>query len=67
MKDAPAYKPGYSICISFACLSGLSCVLYAVALVLQNRSREKQGKDLGLGESEKVEMGDMSPEYRYLL
>ena len=66
-KDEPAYRPGYSICIAFACLSGLSCVLYGLALLYQNRWREKQGKDLGLGESEKVEMGDRSPDYRYLL
>ncbi|KAG8533207.1 uncharacterized protein KY384_001990 [Bacidia gigantensis] len=67
MKDAPEYRPGFSICIGFACLSGLSCLLYALSLLYQNRWRAKQGKDLGLGESEKAEMGDLSPDYRYLL
>ncbi|KAL9126925.1 MAG: hypothetical protein Q9217_004101 [Psora testacea] len=67
MKDAPRYKRGYDICIGFACLSALSCCLYAVAVTWQNRRRDKAGPDLGLGESEKVEMGDRSPDYRYLL
>ncbi|KAL6716471.1 High-affinity nicotinic acid transporter [Lecanora helva] len=67
MKDAPNYKPGYSISIAFSCLSGAACVLYAVAVLAQNRSREKAATDLGLTEFEKTEMGDMSPDYRYLL
>ena len=66
-KDSPEFKPGYSICISFACLSALSCAIYAISLIWQNRSRDRQGKNLGLGESEKVEMGDLSPDYRYML
>ena len=66
-KDAPLYRQGYGICIGFACLSLLSCCVYAVALTWQNRSRDRLGRDLGLGESEKTEMGDRSPDYRYLL
>ena len=67
MKDAPTYKPGYSICISFCCLSLASCIIYAVACVWQNRSRDRQSRNLGLGESEKIAMGDMNPDYRYML
>jgi len=66
-KDAPQYRPGYGICIGFACLSGLACCLYAVAVTGQNRQRERAGWDLGVTEYEKMEMGDRSPEYRYLL
>ncbi|KAI4246535.1 MAG: hypothetical protein L6R40_001898 [Gallowayella cf. fulva] len=67
-KDKPHfYKPGYSICIGFICLSAASCVVYAASVVWQNRQRDKLPRDLGLTEYEKTEMGDMSPDYRYLL
>ncbi len=66
-KDAPGYRPGYSICIAFCVLSVVSCVAYAASVWIQNRNRERSPRDLGLTEFEKTEMGDMSPDYRYLL
>ena len=66
-KDASGFKAGYGVCIGFACLSALTSCAYAFAVTWQNRSRERAGTDLGLGESEKGEMGDLNPDYRYLL
>ena len=66
-KDAPYYKPGYSICIAFACLSAAACCIYAVAILAQNRDRDRAATNLGLTEFEKTEKGDLSPDYRYLL
>lgn len=66
-KDAPLYKPGYSICIAFTCLSVVSCIAYFIACVSQNRHREKTVTDVGLTEYEKTELGDLNPEYRYLI
>ncbi|KAF2704777.1 MFS general substrate transporter [Pleomassaria siparia CBS 279.74] len=66
-KDAPKYTPGYSICIAFVCLSALSCCLYFVMCKWQNRQRDRAVRDVGLTEYEKMELGDMSPDYRYLL
>jgi len=66
-KDAPNYVPGYSICIAFVCLSALATTLYFFMCLWQNRNREKAATDLSLTESEKTEMGDMSPDYRYML
>ncbi|KAF2652469.1 MFS general substrate transporter [Lophiostoma macrostomum CBS 122681] len=66
-KDAPKYTPGYSICIAFVCLSALSCLLYFVMCTWQNKSRDKAVTDVGLTDYEKTELGDMSPDYRYLL
>ncbi|KAF1988039.1 MFS general substrate transporter [Aulographum hederae CBS 113979] len=66
-KDAPRFVPGYSICIAFACLSVLSCVLYGALCWRQNKERDRAVSDLGLTEYEKTEMGDLSPDYRYLL
>jgi hypothetical protein len=34
---------------------------------LSNRKRNKSVRDVGLTEYEKTEMGDLNPEYRYLL
>jgi len=66
-KDAPKYTPGYSISIAFVCLSALSCALYFIMCSLANRKRNKSVRDVGLTEYEKTEMGDLNPEYRYLL
>lgn len=66
-KDAPKYTPGYSISVSFVCLSALSCCVYFAMCTWQNRARDKSVRDVGLTEYEKTELGDLSPDYRYLL
>lgn len=67
-KDAPYYKPGYSICISFCCLSIIACILYAIALMYENRKRQNtpvEAQPSSTGEEEYL--GDLSPTYRYQL
>jgi len=66
-KDAPKYITGYSICIAFVCLSMLSCITYYFMCSWQNRQKERSVRDVGLTEYEKTELGDLSPDYRYLL
>lgn len=66
-KDMPLYIPGYSICISFVCLSGLTCLAYFLACKIENRQRDKAPANLSLTDYEKMELGDKSPDYRYLL
>ena len=61
------YHMGYSISIAFICLSAASCCAYAIAVTAANRKRDKTPVDVGLTEYEKTELGDMSPDYRYLL
>lgn len=61
------FHKGYSICLGFICLSAVSCILYYFACLQQNRSRAKTPPDVGLTEYEKVELGDMNPDYRYML
>lgn len=65
--DAPKYTKGYSICIAFVCLSALSCLTYFIMCNWANRSRNKAARDVGLTEYEKTELGDLNPDYRYLL
>lgn len=66
-KDRPKNIPGYSICIAFTILSLLSCIVYAVACMSQNRTKKRMSVNVGLTEYEKTELGDESPEYRYML
>jgi MFS family permease len=65
-KDAPGYKPGYSICIAFICLSAASCLVYFVAVWSQNKHRAKT-LDVGITEYEQTELGDRATTYRYQL
>ncbi|KXL44021.1 hypothetical protein M433DRAFT_144625 [Acidomyces richmondensis BFW] len=66
-KDAPKYVTGYSICLAFTMLSIIACIIYGIGCMAANRKRERSPVDVGLTEYEKTELGDMSPEYRYLL
>ncbi|KAI9742268.1 MAG: hypothetical protein M1818_004168 [Claussenomyces sp. TS43310] len=61
------YHTGYSISISFVCLSALTSCIYALAITRENRKRDGAVVDVGLSEYEKTELGDLSPDYRYFL
>lgn len=65
--DAPFFVTGFSICFAFAAISFLSCLVYGYACWSQNRKRDVTPVDVGMTEYEKTELGDMNPEYRYLL
>jgi len=65
-KDKPFYIPGYSICIAFTILSGISSVLYLLSIMRDNRRRAKTVTNVGLTEYEKSELGDLSPDFRYM-
>lgn len=66
-KDAPKYITGFSINIAFCILSLLCCVLYYFLCSMDNRKRDSAPVASTLTEEEKVELGDKSPSYRYLL
>lgn len=51
------YRNGYSICIGFICLSAAACCAYAVAVVYENRKRDKAAGESGLTEDQKAELG----------
>ncbi|KAK0646669.1 major facilitator superfamily domain-containing protein [Cercophora newfieldiana] len=65
--DAPLFRKGYIICISFLCLGLASAGAYAAALVWENRKRDKTAVAVVVSEKEKEEMGDLNPEFRYML
>lgn len=66
-KDAPRFVPGYSISIAFTVLSIISCVIYGVSCVLENKRKARDAAACQLSEEEKTELGDKNPDYRYLL
>lgn len=66
-KDKPYYKMGYGICLGFTVLSIVACVIYGAGCLMANRKRDRTPVDVGLTEYEKTELGDLGPEYRYLL
>ncbi|KAK4179648.1 putative transporter [Triangularia setosa] len=61
------FRKGYIICVSFICLSALSCIVYAVAIMAENQKKAKQTLDDGMTEQEKAELGDLNPEFKYML
>ncbi|KAJ5238805.1 hypothetical protein N7468_003424 [Penicillium chermesinum] len=65
-KDAPYYISGYSICIGFSCLAIISCVVYVVALRLENHKRDRAPVNPNEIPNETEEtLGDLAPTYRY--
>ncbi|KAK5653100.1 hypothetical protein OQA88_9198 [Cercophora sp. LCS_1] len=65
--DAPLYKKGYTICMSFVCLGIVMSSLYAASIVLENRKRDATTETEVLTEEEKTDLGDLNPEFRYML
>lgn len=65
-QDAPNYKPGHSICISFCCLAIISCFAYMGALWFENRKRDKAPiSSADVSEEQEEFLGDLAPTYRY--
>ncbi|KAF2864011.1 MFS general substrate transporter [Piedraia hortae CBS 480.64] len=64
--DAPKYIKGYSICLAFDVLALVTIVTYAIMCLSANRKRRRGGPS-HLTEEEKTDLGDMNPDYRYLL
>ncbi|EGX52380.1 hypothetical protein AOL_s00043g169 [Orbilia oligospora ATCC 24927] len=68
-KEAPLYPTGYKLCISFICLSALSCAVYFTGITLENKKRD-QGKHklshLSKEELSAMELGDDHPVFRYM-
>ncbi|KAI0959406.1 hypothetical protein AcW1_004236 [Taiwanofungus camphoratus] len=68
-KDAPKYISGYSICIAFICLSVVANCVYFLGIIFENRKRSRAdtNEHSMLTADEKNNMGDLNPDYRYLL
>ena len=67
LSETSTFATGYAVCISFICLSFLANVIYFVGLVLENRRRDNSNEGANIPEIEKQRMGDLNPDYRYML
>ena len=65
--DAPKYVRGYSICLGFLGLAAVSCTLYFFALVSENANRARSLSEHSGKSEEKARLGDLNPDYRYML
>ena len=47
MKDAPKYRPGYTVLVTFLCVSIVSMIGYYMSVTVENRRRirEHNGSD----------------------
>ena len=67
-KDAPEYHPGYSVCLSFLCMSALASTVYLIVCIMENQQRVKGLSDNdGVAGDEKELLGDLHPSYQYML
>jgi MFS family permease len=55
--DAPYYRKGYIIALSFLCLGVVATCLYAAAIYSENKKKDKTVHDVGLTDYEKTELG----------
>lgn len=67
-KDAPEYHTGYSVCLSFLCLSALANTVYFTLCIMKNHQRVKGLSDHdGKAGDENAILGDLRPDYQYML
>ncbi|KAI1372567.1 MFS general substrate transporter [Hypoxylon crocopeplum] len=64
-KDAPRYVPGTAACATCFALEFLLLAAWRLVLVLRNRRREKQLREQGISEEERVERGKQLGEQDY--
>ncbi|KAB8078067.1 putative MFS transporter [Aspergillus leporis] len=65
-KDAPEYRPGYAISISFLCFSAVCCIAYFAAVWHDNQRRDRaMASGATVPQEEQESLGDMALNYRY--
>ena len=66
--DAPQYHTGYSVCLAFLCMSALANTVYFIMCAMENQKRAKGSSEHPVGTPDgKGALGDLHPEYRYML
>jgi len=66
--DAPKYIRAYSLSLAFLGFAAICCTLYLFALISENRKRANGlSEHSGKSREEKAKLGDLNPDYRYML
>ena len=67
-KDGPEYHTGYSVSLSFLCISALASTSYFVMCMMENHQRNKRLSDHDEESTDEGKlMGDLHPDYQYML
>ena len=66
--DAPKFIRAYSLSLAFISFTAICCTLYLFALISENRKRANGTSEHSRkSEEEKAKLGDLNPDYRYML
>ena len=66
--DAPKYIKAYSLSLAFMGFGAICCTVYFFVLISENRKRAQGlSEHSGKTEEEKASLGDLNPDYRYML
>uniref|UniRef100_A0A093V3W3 Putative transporter C11D3.18C n=1 Tax=Talaromyces marneffei PM1 TaxID=1077442 RepID=A0A093V3W3_TALMA len=61
-QEAPNFRTGFLICVSFTCLSAIACAVYLLEIRHANHQRDRNNAVLNEAEN----LGDLAITYRYL-
>ena len=66
-KEAPKYPVGYGVSLALLWLSGLACTAFFIGLWMENKRRDRGGRDdrFNLPRQELVNLGDDHPRFRF--
>lgn len=64
-QDAPLYRNGYIISVSFLAFSAAMAIVYLGAVMWDNHRRDNMAVDSGVAAEIEEDAGDMAPTYRY--
>ncbi len=66
-KEAPTYPVGYGVSLALLWLSGFACTAFFVGLWMENRKRDRGGRDarFNLPAGELENLGDDHPRFRF--
>ncbi|KAL2607437.1 hypothetical protein R1flu_026010 [Riccia fluitans] len=67
-KDAPHYHIGHSVVLASLSISLFASIIFSLALGSENRKRERGGRKYRIKtgtEEERIELGDLHPDFRY--
>ncbi|KAL4945883.1 hypothetical protein BDV06DRAFT_229740 [Aspergillus oleicola] len=65
--EAPGYRTGFGVSLGMTWICGVSCAVFLAYLVRENKTREEGERDwrFGLEESERGNLGDDWPRFRF--
>jgi len=63
--QAPGFKTGYGTALGLIWVCAITCTVFLCGLMLENRKRDKGGRDYRLEDSDADNLGDDHPRFRF--